>query len=118
MAEAPIINADYNDFSGIVGPIRGINPGTGVREVYHGSDLTVFIALTNESDAVAVGTLTYTPTEIGATGKYPFGFDGDEIATSLEEVADGTTVYRIVSTPSGIRVWRALTYKKTRESRL
>jgi acetoacetate decarboxylase len=118
MADVPIIIADYNDYSGVVGPIRGLDPDTGERELYHGTDITVFITAATDSDT-PIGTLTYAANEIGETAKYPFGFDGADIATSMAALADGTKVYRVVRNGDGsIRIWRELTYKKTRESRL
>jgi hypothetical protein len=118
MPDVTIIIADYNDYSGVVGPIRGWNPDSAERELYHGTDIEVFIAATSASDT-PIGTLTHAASEIGETGKFPFGFDGEEIATSMAAVSDGTKVYRIVRNGDGsIRIWRELTYKKTRESRL
>lgn len=112
--------ADYNAYSGVVGPIHGYNPDNGQYEIYHGTDLTIIISLENDPETdTPAGTLTQSLTEIEETGQFPFGFDGDDIAASLADQDDGTKVYRIVRSADGnIRIWLDLTYRKTRESRL
>ncbi len=112
--------ADYNDYIGIIGPIRGMDPEDGERQLYHGTDISVLISLENDPETdTPVGTLIYSPNEIGETAKYPFGFDGSEIASSMADVDDGTEVFRIVRNAAGnIRIYLPITYRKTRLSRL
>lgn len=106
---------DDNDFVEIVGPVRGRDPATGERELYHGVDVIAFVTGDPLSN-VPIGTLSYAASEIGSTGRYPVLFDGAAIKADLAAEEDGATLFRVIQSPGNFRVVDALTYKKSRPS--
>jgi len=108
-----LVIADDNDYIEIAGPVTGKSPVSGVRELFHSTDVVAFITSSPTSNT-PIGTLSYNSTEIGTSAKYPIAFDGDDVTTSLAALDDGATVYRVVRSPGNWRIVTEVTYRKTR----
>lgn len=104
--------ADDNDYTAVVGPVRGINPETAEEDLYHGDDVVGFITDDPESNT-PLGGLTDAAPEVGNSGRYVVTLDGEAIAAALAALADNDTVYRVVRSPGNFRRVDALTYRKT-----
>ena len=104
---------DDNDYVEFAGPIKGLDPTTGDRELYHGADVVALIAATAASNT-PIGGLTQAVAEHGDTGRYLFAFDGAAITAALSALADGAVVYRVLRAPGNFRVAQPLVYKKVR----
>lgn len=104
----------HNDFLEIAGPVTGRGED-GVREKYHSADVVFFITATSGSDT-PIGGLSGSAPEIGETARYAVVFEAADIDDALGELADGTTVYRVVQSPGDFRVEDPLRVRTVRRT--
>jgi len=104
-----------NDFFEIAGPIWERDGDSGERALHHDVDCVAFITATAGTDT-PIGGLSVACPEIDETAKYIIEFDADDVDTDLGALADGTTVYRVFTSPGVFRVEDALRVRKVRPS--